>query len=110
MLCPIFLVIQSCHATQMEFVLGLGVPPERIILANCCKRPKDIRAAAASKVDLTTFDTVSELQKLAALHPRTAAVLRIRADDPGARCPLGNKYGAEPEAVLPLLQACFELA
>jgi len=55
-------------------------------------------------VDLTTFDTVSELRKLAAGHPRTRALLRLRADDPAARCQLGNKYGAEPADVVPLLQ------
>jgi len=89
---------------QMDLVLSLGVPPERIILANCCKRPKDIRRAATAGVDLTTFDTVSELEKLARLHPGVSAVLRIRADDPSARCPLGNKYGAEPEMVAPLFE------
>ncbi len=42
----------------MEAVLDLGVLPERIILANCCKRPRDIRFACAHGVVLTTFDTV----------------------------------------------------
>lgn len=88
----------------MEVVLGLGVPANRIILANCCKRPKDLRTASAAQVQLTTFDTVSELKKMAKLHPDVEAVLRIRADDPGARCPLGNKYGAEPGRVASLLQ------
>ena len=92
---------------QMETVLSLGVPADRIILANCCKRPRDLRMAAASKVDLTTFDTASELKKMARMHPGAMGVLRIRADDPGARCPLGNKYGAEPEQVADLLQVSF---
>ncbi len=89
---------------QMETVLSLGISPDKIILANCCKRPRDLRMAAASKVDLTTFDTVSELKKMARMHPGASGVLRIRADDPGARCPLGNKYGAEPEQVADLLR------
>ena len=87
----------------METVLSLGVPADKIILANCCKRPRDLRMAASSKVDLTTFDTVCELKKMARMHPGAMGVLRIRADDPGARCPLGNKYGAEPEQVADLL-------
>ena len=89
---------------QMETVLGLGVPADKIILANCCKRPRDLRTAQAHKVDLTTFDTVSELKKIGRMHPGASAVLRIRADDPGARCQLGNKYGAEPGQVAGLLQ------
>lgn len=94
---------------EMNVVLSLGVQPERIILANCCKRPRDTRAAAAFNVRLTTFDTVSELRKLKTLHPAADAVLRIRADDPDARCPLGNKYGAEADMVQPLLQEAKDL-
>jgi diaminopimelate decarboxylase len=56
------------------------------------------------QVDLTTFDTVCELAKLARWHPGTKALLRIRADDPAARCQLGNKYGAEPELAPGLLR------
>lgn len=56
------------------------------------------------QVSLTTFDTESELQKLARWHPATKALLRIRADDPAARCQLGNKYGANPVDAPALLQ------
>ena len=89
---------------QVEAVLAMGVAPERIVYANACKRPSDIRHAAARGVGLTTFDTVSELAKLARWHPRTAALLRLRADDPTARCQLGNKYGAELRDAPALLQ------
>lgn len=47
----------------------------------CCSRPCPSRPA--------------ELIKLARFAPGARALLRIRADDPGARCQLGNKYGAE---------------
>ena len=66
---------------EADTVLGLGVPADRIVFANACKRPCDIRYAAAKGLDLTTFDTESELHKLARWHPGTAALLRIRADD-----------------------------
>lgn len=91
---------------QLEMVLRLRVPQERIVFANACKRPRDIRAAAAKQVSLTTFDTESELAKLARWHSETKALLRIRADDPAARCQLGNKYGANPEDAPALLQVC----
>jgi hypothetical protein len=35
-------------------------------------------------------------------------VLRIRADDPAARCNLGDKYGAEEDEVEPLLRVARE--
>ncbi|CAL8465714.1 g5250 [Coccomyxa elongata] len=94
---------------ELDMVLRLGVPTERIVFANACKRPRDIRRAAAKQVNLTTFDTASELGKLARWHPGTRALLRIRADDPAARCQLGNKYGAESADAPALLQAAKEM-
>lgn len=94
---------------EVEVVMSLGVPTSRIILANACKRPSDIKAAARRGVNLTTFDTESELLKLTKWHPESEAVLRIRADDPDARCQLGNKYGAEIDTWLPLLQTARQL-
>ncbi len=49
---------------------------------------------------------VAELEKVAALHQGARLLLRLRADDPGARCQLGNKYGAAPAAARDLLQVC----
>jgi ornithine decarboxylase len=46
-------------------------------------------------VNITTFDSECELRKIASHFPECKLVMRIRADDPNARCPLGNKYGAE---------------
>ena len=71
---------------EADTVLGLGVPAERIVFANACKRPCDIRFAAAKGLKLTTFDTESELHKLARWHPSTETLLRIRADDTQVGC------------------------
>jgi ornithine decarboxylase len=92
---------------QMKLVLSLGVSPDRIVLANCCKRPRDMRFAKEAGVRYTTFDTVSELQKLAELYPTCQALLRVRTDDVTARCQLGNKYGANPDDAATLLQVSY---
>lgn len=80
---------------EIRQVLDLGVDPSRIIYANPCKRTEDIVFAKAVGVNTTTFDSECELRKMAASFPECKLFLRIRADDPNARCPLGNKYGAE---------------
>lgn len=67
-----------------------------IIYANPCKRPVDIRSVYGRGVRRTTFDSVCEIQKI--LHEgafNMELVLRIKADDPKARCPMGNKFGAD---------------
>lgn len=96
---------------EIDLVLSLGVNPDRIVFANPCKRHSDIKAAMSKGVYLSTFDTEAELLKLkeyccskgykgsdeASLRKSPRVLLRIRADDPTARCPLGNKFGAEEE-------------
>ena len=88
---------------ELEMMLRLGVHPSRIIFAHPCKRLSDIRYAKEHNVEYTTFDTESELHKMASLRCKFKLVLRIRADDPDARVPLGLKYGADPEDALHLL-------
>lgn len=92
---------------ELEMMLKMGVHPSRIMFAHPCKRASDIRFARDHGVQFTTFDTESELHKIAALNPAFKCVLRIRADDPGARVPLGLKYGAEVSEG-PALLACAQ--
>ncbi len=80
---------------EIQQVLDLGVEPERILYANPCKRVEDIRFAKENGIMRTTFDSVCELKKMALIFPDCKLFLRIRADDPSARCNLGVKYGAE---------------
>lgn len=80
---------------EIEAILHLGVEPERILYANPCKRDDDIRYAKDMNVMRTTFDSVCELKKIAHVSADFQLLLRIRADDPSARCNLGAKYGAE---------------
>ena len=94
---------------EIELVRAMGVGPERIIYAHCCKMPRDLAHAAGVGIQLTTFDTEAELVKVAKLHPNVGLVLRIRADDPAARCNLGDKYGAEEDEIEPLLCAAKAL-
>lgn len=94
---------------ELEMMLKLGISPSRIIFAHPCKRPCDIRFAREHGVQYTTFDTESELHKIAALNPEFKCVLRIRADDPDARVPLGLKYGANPEEGRHLLKVANTL-
>jgi ornithine decarboxylase len=88
---------------ELAAALDLGMPPERIIFAHPCKPRADIQFAKEHGIQFTTFDTISELDKIAQYNPKFRCVLRIRADDPDARVPLGLKYGADIEDVSSLL-------
>ncbi|GIL90127.1 hypothetical protein Vretimale_13916 [Volvox reticuliferus] len=94
---------------ELDMMLRMGVTPGRIIFAHPCKRSCDFRYAREHGIQYTTFDTVSELHKVAEMDPEFKLVLRIRADDPGARVPLGLKYGAEVSEAPALLRAAQDL-
>ncbi|KAL2346205.1 hypothetical protein Fmac_000205 [Flemingia macrophylla] len=91
---------------EIESVLSLGVSPDRIIFANPCKPESHIRYAAAVGVNVTTFDSKDEVEKIRKCHPTCELLLRIKPpQDSGARSSLGLKYGALPEEVPELLKA-----
>jgi len=93
---------------EIDLVLGMGVEQERIIYANPCKRRQEIAHAKNLNIKLTTFDSICELKKLAEEGWKDV-VLRIRADDPEARCNLGIKYGAEKHEWSDLMKECRDL-
>ncbi|XP_031260896.1 ornithine decarboxylase-like [Pistacia vera] len=95
---------------EIETVLSLGVSPDRIIFANTCKLESHIKFAASVGVNLTTFDSIGELNKIHKWHPKCDLIIRIKApDDSKSRRPLGSKFGALPTEVSPMLQAAKSL-
>ena len=80
-------------ASPSEIDLALRCS-DRIIYANPCKRPGDIKYASSRGITKTTFDSMCEIDKMGEYASTMELVLRIRADDPNALCTLGNKYGA----------------
>jgi len=109
MLAALGLGFDCASQAEISTVLALGVAPSRIIYANPCKAASFIRHAAASGVDMMTFDNADELAKCRKHHPRAKLVLRLLTDDSGSVCRLGAKFGAHPSMVRPLLVRAREL-
>lgn len=80
---------------EMDRVLSLGIDPSRILFANPCKRKRDIVAAYQRGITKVTFDTETELLKIAQVCPTMNVILRIYAKDPEARCQFAHKFGAD---------------
>ncbi|XP_004235480.2 ornithine decarboxylase-like [Solanum lycopersicum] len=93
---------------EIDTVLNLGISPNQIIFANPCKAVSHIKHAAAVGVNLTTFDSKLEVDKIKKWHPQCHLLLRIKApSDSGSLRPLGKKFGTLPEEIEPLLHyAC----
>jgi ornithine decarboxylase len=84
-------------------VLKLDIDPSRIIFAHTIKSPDAILFAKEAGINLMTFDSTFELDKIKLYHPECGMVLRIRCDDPHALVKL-EKYGALQDEVGTLLQ------
>lgn len=92
--------------SEIETILSLGVSPDRIVFAHTCKPESHIKYAARVGVNLTTFDSECELAKIKKWHPKCALLIRIKVPETsGAAFQFGDKFGALPEEITPLLQA-----
>jgi len=94
---------------EIQRVMNLGVKPSRIIYAHTMKSTDDILFAKNHGVDIVTFDSVFELDKIKKFHEKCRIVLRIRCDDPNATVQLGNKFGANEDEIPILLNHAKEL-
>lgn len=64
-----------------------------IIFAHPCKLISDIIEAEKLGVEMCTFDSADELEKLSAVASKLSVVLRIAVDDSTSLCPFSKKFG-----------------
>ncbi|KAJ2789963.1 Ornithine decarboxylase, partial [Coemansia helicoidea] len=94
---------------EIQQVLREGTAASDVIYAHPCKPASHLRYAHAAGVAMMTFDNADELVKMSQIHPGAQAVLRVLADDSGALCQLGLKFGAAPEDTRALLATARRL-
>lgn len=84
--------------SEIRTVLELGASLDKIIYAHPVKTRVDIDYAKRKGIQYTTFDSLSELEKLSKCAPDMQCLIRLKIDNPSARVQLGIKYGvAEDE-------------
>jgi ornithine decarboxylase len=82
---------------EIEEVLAAGSWPEKIIYAQPCKKPEDIKFADSVGVPLTVVDSVEEVAKLRDAGWSGSALVRLLVADGGSKQPFGKKFGAPLE-------------
>jgi len=90
-------------AAEMKAVLAAGARPADIIFANTIKSPEALRLAGARGVDLMTFDSEYELDKIAEWAPGARVLVRIAVPNIGSVVELGLKFGVNPSDAISLL-------
>jgi ornithine decarboxylase len=89
---------------EINFCLHLGISARSLSYGNTIKKVKDIAYAYARSVRLFSFDSLTELEKLAACAPGSSVMCRVLVDSDGASWPLSRKFGCSPEMAVELLQ------
>lgn len=81
--------------SELNEVIHLGVPPERIISSNPIKAPEFIAYAVQHGIKMFAFDSRAEVDKLVSLAPGCEAVIRLAVPNEGSEWPLSGKFGVE---------------
>lgn len=94
---------------EMDAVLAAGVRPADLIYANTIKPTASLQQAMAKGVDLMTFDSEYELDKLAEHAPGAKVLVRIKVPNVGSVVELSLKFGAEPADAMAMLIKAHQL-
>ncbi|MGQ9534695.1 MAG: type III PLP-dependent enzyme [bacterium] len=99
--------VASIH--EMKSLLDMGVSPDRMVFANTVKTPEALKFANANNIDLMTFDSEYELNKIARNAPGARVLVRIKVPNIGSMVELSLKFGAEPPDAIPFLIKAIRL-
>jgi ornithine decarboxylase len=89
---------------EIRTLAELGIDGQRMIYANPIKTAGGFRACADAGVSRMTFDSVSEIEKIAKCCPGATVLLRLRIDNTKAHVDLNKKFGAPREQALDLIK------
>lgn len=81
--------------TEIDTIINTGGQPHNIIFAHPVKKIKELLYASNLGIKYTTFDSKSELDKIAEYTPLMKSIIRLKINNPSARVQLGLKYGVD---------------
>ena len=89
---------------EMIMLSDMGIESERMVYANPVKTASGLAVARQKGVHSFTFDSESEIDKIAKALPGATVLLRIKVDNPRALVDLNKKFGASPDEAMDLLR------
>ncbi|NUS73011.1 MAG: type III PLP-dependent enzyme [Corynebacteriales bacterium] len=89
--------------------LAVGAHPGDIAYTNPIKKRDDIGKAYALGVRAFTTDSAPDLANIAQVAPGSSVTCRVAVTPPGARSPLGNKFGCSQDMAAALLREAARL-
>src|SRR5919201_4066617 len=85
---------EIASTTELDLLLGLGVPAAEIFYSNPVKSRDSIAYAAAKGVEWFVIDSLDELRRVLETKRDARQYLRIAAPNIGSDWPLSGKFGA----------------
>lgn len=85
---------------ELDLVLSLGVPAERLSFGNTIKKRSDIAYAYDRGVRLFACDSEDDVRNLVAHAPGARVFFRVFTQGTGSDWPLSRKFGAHPDLIL----------
>ena len=89
---------------------SLTIPHGKIAYSNTCKMVSHLQYAKEEHVNLTVFDTESELVKIKEIFPSVRLLVRLRCADENAAIPMGHRFGCDHHEATVLIDRCLELS
>ncbi len=90
--------------TELDIALDLEAKPHQIIFSAPFKRAAEIAHAFRRGVTLFVADSPGEVENIALSAPGSYILIRVAVPSGDALSPMGAKFGANYEDVLPLLE------
>jgi len=89
---------------EIKKLIELEIDSSRIVFSNPIKKPTDIWGAFNYGIKYFSFDSLSEIEKIAQLAPGSFVYLRLEVDNEGSVWPLDKKFGVDPRGAIDLLR------
>ena len=93
---------------EMQQLREMGIASDRMVYANPVKTAGGLAKASEVGVNTFTFDSETEIEKMAKAAPGSRVLLRIRVDNPDALVDLNQKFGAPAAEAVSLLRKARE--
>lgn len=94
---------------ELDMLEAIKVPPEKIIYGTSVKPVLHIKEFFDYGVNRFAFDSLSELEKIVSVAPKSKVYVRVAVNDMGSVFRFSEKFGTEKENIVPFLERAKEL-
>jgi len=91
---------ETASIEEVEKLIAMGIPPEKIIFSNPIKPLASIEGSLKNKVTHMSFDSLDEVQKFLPYKDQVKAIFRIDVSNEGSLWTLNGKFGS-PKQIWP---------